>query len=201
MTMVVSSRSPRPDSTQPCALKAKGYLVLANKPPPASRHRDVLLLRKDIPLFSMWVNSSVNARDIIVSSSNARLMMMVETISTNHVSRVNNPRYVGLMVSFYTWAVNYKNPSKKLTYKLIMPKDWTPRMYLGALNQPITNNAFLSLEAVALDQKSYATTNQLHWLFSLPFGVINRSLTASAAYLVVAGSKYQSKSPWTFSHS
>jgi hypothetical protein len=44
MAMAVSSTSPRPDSTKPCALKAKGYLVLANKPPPASRHRAVLLL-------------------------------------------------------------------------------------------------------------------------------------------------------------
>jgi hypothetical protein len=78
--------------------------------------------------------------------------MMVETISTNRVSGVEDPRYVELMVSFYTWAVNYKNPFKKLTYKLIMPKDWTPRMYLGALNQSIMNNAVLSLELVALDQ-------------------------------------------------
>jgi hypothetical protein len=39
MTMGVSSRSPRPNSTQPCALKAKGYFVLANESPPASKLR------------------------------------------------------------------------------------------------------------------------------------------------------------------
>jgi hypothetical protein len=43
-----------------------------------------------------------------------------------------------------------------------MPKDWEPRMYLGALNPYIMNNAILSLESVALDRRSYATTNELH---------------------------------------
>jgi hypothetical protein len=84
----------------------------------------------------------------------------------------------------------HKNPSKKLTDKLIMPKDWTPRM-----NRSIMNNAILSLELVALDQQSYTTTNELHWLFSSPVNVIYTRLTTSAAYLRVAGGYYQSKSP------
>jgi hypothetical protein len=196
MAMAVTPKGPRSGPTQQaCASKAMGGSVVANKPPPASRHRAVLLLRKDVPLFDMRDNSSVNARDIIVSSSNARPMMMVETISTNRVLEVKDPRYVELMVSFYTRAVNYKKPSKKLTYKLIMPKDWTPRMYLGALNRSIMNNSILSLESVALDRRSYAATNELHWLFSSPVDVIHMRLTTSAAYLRVAGGNYQSKSP------
>ena len=195
MTKTITTKRIRLDPTQARTSKAMGGLVVANKPPPASRHRAVLLLRKDVPLFDMRDNSSANARDIIVSSSNSRPMMMVETISTNRVSGVKDPRYVELMVSFYTRAVNYKNPSKKLTYKLIMPKDWTPRMYLGALNQSIMNNAVLSLESVALDQRSYTTTNELNWLFSSPVDVIHTRLTTSAAYPRVAGGNYQSKSP------
>ncbi len=77
--------------------------------------------------------------------------MMVETILTNRVSVVEDPRYLDLMVTFYPRAANFENPSK-LSYKLIMPKDWTPRMYLGALHQSIIDNAVLSLELVALDQ-------------------------------------------------
>jgi hypothetical protein len=80
-----------------------------------------------------------------------------------------------------------------------MPKDWTPRMYLGALNRSIMNNVILSLESVALDQRSYTTTNELHWLFSSPVDIIYTRLTTSAAYLRVAGGYYQSKSPWIFS--
>jgi hypothetical protein len=138
------TKSPRPDSTPPCALKAKGSLLHANKPPPASRHRAALLLRQDVPLFDMRVCTSVHPEDIMFSSRNTRPTMMVETISTNRVSVVQDSRYLELMVTFYPRAVNFKNPSK-LSYKLIMPKEWTPRMYLGALNQSIRNNAVLSL--------------------------------------------------------
>jgi hypothetical protein len=91
MAMAVTPKSPRLDPTQARGLKAMGRSVVANKPPPASRHQAVFLLGKDVPLFDMRVNSSVNAQDIIVSSSNARPMMMVETISTNRVSGVEVP--------------------------------------------------------------------------------------------------------------
>jgi hypothetical protein len=87
MAMAVTPKIPRLDPTQARGLKAMGGYVVANKPPPASSHRAALLLRKDVPLFDMQVNSSVNAGDIIVSSSNARPMMMAETMSTNRVSK------------------------------------------------------------------------------------------------------------------
>jgi hypothetical protein len=119
MATAVTTKIIRLDPTHARASKAMGGSVVANKPPPASRHRAVLLLRKDVPLFDMQDNSSVNARDIIVSSSNSRPMMMAETISTNRVSGVEDPRYVELMVSFYAWGINYKHPcSKKLTYNI-----------------------------------------------------------------------------------
>jgi hypothetical protein len=123
MAMAVTPKSHRSDPTQAHASKAMGGSIVANKPPPVSRHQAILLLHKDGPLFNMRVNTSVNAQDIIVSSSNSSPMMMVETFSMNHVSGVKDPWNMELMVSFYTRAVDYKNPSKKLTYKLIMPKD------------------------------------------------------------------------------
>jgi hypothetical protein len=76
-----------------------------------------------------------------------------------------------------------------------MPKDWTPRMYLGALDWLIMNNSVLLLELVTMDRQSYVTTNELHWLFSSPVDEIHMRLTTSAAHLHVAGGNYQSKSP------
>jgi hypothetical protein len=38
--------------------------------------------------------------------------MMVKTLSTDHVSGIEDPRYLELMVSFYPRTVNYKNPSQ-----------------------------------------------------------------------------------------
>jgi hypothetical protein len=142
----------------------------------------------------MHVNTSVHPEDFIISSRNTRPTMMVETILTSRVLVVEEPQYLELMVNFYPQAVNLKNPSK-LRYKLVMPKDWTPRMYLGALNQSIKNNTVLSLESVAMDRQSYATTNKVHWLFSSPLNVIHTRLTTSAAYIHVVGGNYQSKSP------
>jgi hypothetical protein len=187
------------ESPQPWVLKAEGGLLVPTsrnkhpKPPPASRHRAVLSLGKDVPLFDMRANMEVGA----TSSRNARRpTMMVVTISTSRVYGVeDNPRYYELLVSFYSRRqVNDKNPSKFLQYKLIMPKDWTPRMYLGALNRSIKSNTVVAIESVTLEGRTYATTNELNWLFSSPIEVIHTRLTTSAAYLHVAGGKYRDKS-------
>jgi hypothetical protein len=65
------------------------------------------------------------------------------------------------------------NPLNFLKFKLVFPtKDWTPMMYLGALNPSIMNNAILSIELVTLDGRSYVTTrNALHIGYS-PFLLI-----------------------------
>jgi hypothetical protein len=168
------------------------------KPPPASRQRAVLSLRKDVPLFDMRaMSTSVNAQDIIMSSRNSRPTMMVKTISTNRVSVVEDPLYFELLVSFYPREVevNTENTAPKLNYKVILPKGWTPRMYLGALNQSIKNNAILSLESVTLGGRTYVTINEVHWLFSVPVNNTHRRLTTLAAYIHVCGGKYQNKCP------
>ena len=62
MAKTITTKRIRLDPTQARTLKAMGGLVVANKPPPASQHRAVLLLRTDVPLFDMQDNSSANAR-------------------------------------------------------------------------------------------------------------------------------------------
>ena len=137
-TIIHSLEQTRPEPPQPWVLMAKGGCLVPTsrnkhpKPPTASRRQAVLFLRKEVLLFHMQANMAVGAHDIIMSSRNARPTMMVATISTSCVSRVENSSYYNLLVSFYPRRqVNDKNPSKFLNYKLVMPKDWTPRMYLG----------------------------------------------------------------------
>jgi hypothetical protein len=48
-----------------------------------------------------------------------------------------------------------------------------------------------------LNGRSYTTINELHWLFSSPFDVIDMNCTTSATYLCVVGGSRQSKSPGT----
>ena len=167
-------------------------------PPPASRHRAVLPLRDAVPLFDMRANASVLARDIVISARTARPKMMCNAISTDRVSSVGDPRYLELIVKFYS-TVEAKNKNKKTSskfdLKVVMPKDWTPRMYLGALYRSIKSNRVLSLELVTLQGRSYTTINELHWLFSSPVDVIDMRCTTSAAYLRVVGGSCQNKAP------
>jgi hypothetical protein len=91
--------------------------------------------------------------------------MMVATLTTDQVSRVEGaPRYLELWISFY--PRDDKNQPPKSDVKVIMPKDWTPKMYLSALNKSIRKNSILSIESIAIDRRIYATMNKLQWLFS-----------------------------------
>jgi hypothetical protein len=131
--------------------------MMAGAPPPASRHRAVLQLRDAVPLFDMRANGSVLAQDILMSARTARPKMMINVISTDRVSAVEDPRYLELIVKFY--SPEAKNKIKKKTpprfdLKVVMPKDWTPRMYLGVLYRSIKSNRVLTLELITLNGRS-----------------------------------------------
>ena len=117
---------------------------------------------------------------------------MVASISTNCVSEVEDDRYLELLVNFYPCRSSIdKNPMKFSNCKLVLPKDWWPRMYLDAINWLIMNNSILSINSITLSGHIYVTINELHWLLSSPVDVINMQLTSLAVYLYVAGGKYQ----------
>jgi hypothetical protein len=145
----------------------------------------------------MRANASVLARDIVMLARTARPKMMSNAISTDRVSAVEDPRYLELIVVFYSTEAKNKNKKTppKFDLKVVMPKDWTPRMYLGALFRSIKSNRVLSLELVTLHGRSYTSINELHWLFSSPVDVIHMRCTTSAAYLRVVGGSCQNKAP------
>ena len=161
--------------------------MMRGAPPPASRHRAVLPLRDAVPLFDLRTK---NASVPTMSARTARPTMMSTAISTDRVSAVQDPQYLELVVIFYT-----KSKNKNTTLKVVMPKDWTPRMYLGALYRSIKSNKVLSLQPMILSGRSYTTINELHWIFSSPVEVIHMRCTTSAAYLRVVGGCCQNKSP------
>ena len=123
--------------------------------------------------------------------------MMTNAISTDRILAVEDLQYLELMVIFYsTEAKNaIKQTPPKFDLKVVMPKDWTRRMYLGALFWSIKSNRVLTLDQITLNGRSYTTINKLHWLFSSPVDVIHMHCTTSAAYLRVVGSSCQNKSP------
>jgi hypothetical protein len=156
-----------------------------------------LPLRDAVPLFDMRANASVLAQDLVMAARTARPKMMSTAISTDRVSAVEDSRYLELIVIFYPPEAKnkIKKTPPKFDLKVVMPKDWTPRMYLGVLYRSIQSNRILTLQTITFNGRSYTTINELHWLFSSPFHVIDMNCTTSAAYLRVVGGGRQNKSP------
>jgi hypothetical protein len=102
-----------------------------------TRHSEHTLSLCNIRKQYMRTNASVLLRDIVISARTARPKMMSNVISTDRISAVEDPRYLELIVIFYSPEAKNKikkTPSKS-DLKVVMPKDWTPIMYLGVLYQ------------------------------------------------------------------
>ena len=96
-----------------------------------------------------------------------------------------------------------KNEGKHIVMKeieAVMPKLWTPRMYLAALNISINHNHAIIIEAIYIRGKRYLSINDIHCLLftepsnlSNPSQVLTLGLNANAAgYFNVVGGKLNS---------
>jgi hypothetical protein len=159
------------------------------KPPPATRHRAVLAFPKPVPLYDMQHQTSSSLLNILQSSRSAKKVMMVKTVSTCRVSRIEaNPKYLDLEVSFYPCDTRVdENVPPKLDVNVVMPHGWTPRMYLAALNKSIRKHSVLSLESIRIEGQNYVTINELQWLFSATKEATHSRLVCSASYIRVSG--------------
>ena len=83
----------------------------------------------------MQANTSNNVSDIIRSSRDAIPIQRISTITTNRLYKIDDPRYVELLVSFYSPPEDDASNFEKNDLKVIMPISWTPKMYLGAIYQ------------------------------------------------------------------
>ncbi len=111
---------------------------------------------------------------------------MVRTISTDRASKVeHDPTYVELAITFH--PDDHEHQPLKMDVNVIMPKGWTPKMYLAALNKSMKRHSVLSLESITIDGQIYATVNELQFLFSATEEATHSQLIASASYIRVSG--------------
>jgi hypothetical protein len=159
------------------------------KPPPATRHRAVMSFQKSVPLYDMRLHTSSVFKDILKSSTNAEKVMMATTVSTGRISRVKaDPKFMELWISFYPSDCSHEaNHNPKLDVQVIMPQGWTPKMYLAALNKSTKKHSVVSLELVLIQGRSYATLNELQWLFCATKEATHSQLISSASYIRVSG--------------
>ena len=184
-----------PTSAQPSRANDQNVILVTPKkknrfqPPPASRHRSVLKLNRAVALFDMRANTSKKISDIIMSSRGAVPIQKLTTIATDRLYEVEeDPRFVELVVRFYSPAPS-EDDFEKSEFKVIMPRSWTPKMYLGALYQSITNNSLLTLESIIISGRNYTTMNELNWLFPLQKDILHMRLVTSGSYLSMKGSE------------
>jgi hypothetical protein len=98
-------------------------------------------------------------------------------------------------VSFYSPPEEDTKNVIKNNFKVIMPRTWTPKMYLGALHQSITTNLLLVLESIDVSGRQYTTMNELNCLFLVQKEVIHRRLITSGSYLHLHGGEFQNEIP------
>jgi hypothetical protein len=113
----------------------------------------------------------------------------------DRMSEVEDPMYVELLVSFYSPPEEDTNNCVKNDFRVIMPRTWTPKMYLGVLHQSIRTNSILTLESIEVSGRNYTTMNELNWLFPLQKELIHSQLLTSASYIHLHGGEFQNKIP------
>ena len=134
-------------------------------PPPATRHRGVLALTPSVPLFDFGNRTGEPTLQALINESkNAKPLLNVESVCTGdqHTDLLVND-LVKINVQFYgrketnncasmatittTMMPNQSTMMKEI--KAVMPKVWTPRMYLGAVNiSSIEQNRSILVEAI-----------------------------------------------------
>jgi hypothetical protein len=102
------------------------------------------------------------------SSREALPIQKLTTRITNGLSEVEeDPMYVELLVSYYSPAPdNDTNNFEKRDFKVIMPRSWTPKMYLqmylGALYYQSMTNSLLTLESINISGQNYTAISELN---------------------------------------
>jgi hypothetical protein len=181
-----------PTSAQPAPANDKVTHKKKNRsqPPPASQRWSVLKLHRVVPLFDMRAHTSKNIHDVILLSRGALPIQKLSTIATDRLSEVSeDPRYVELLIRFYS-PEDDTNDWEKSEFKVIMPRSWTPKMYLGALYQSITTNSLITLESISISGQNYTTMNKLNWLFCLQKDTIHMRLITLGSYQSLKGGEF-----------
>ena len=111
---------------------------------------------------------------LINESKNAMPLFNVESISTgNQQANLLDYNLAEIIVQFYSAVMatdgssdmNH-HQSRMMEITSVMPKVWSPRMYLGALNISIECNRSILIEAISSCGQRYISINDIYWLFT-----------------------------------
>ena len=72
--------------------------------------------------------------------------------------------FLDLLLKFWS------SDEEKYAYStaVVMPRTWTPKMYLGVLYFPINQHMNISIERIKLTGNTYTSINDVHAMFLVP---------------------------------
>ena len=158
---------------------------MMNAPCYPTRHRGVLTLIPELPLVDSRDSPSDTLFDMIQSSKSAKIIMKVRTICTDIVVDCEDDDTKFLMDLYF-----FSSTDAVTKVKVLVPKDWTPRMYLGAVCKAITTDSIIIFENEKINDNNYTTINNVKWLFSNPAELTDKKLNLSASYFNVNGGEH-----------
>ena len=150
-------------------------------PPPATRHRGVLVVAStnSVPLYDFSSRmGEATLSSLINESRNALPLFDVETICTDKQQLCQSEsQMVEITVRFYGRSSPQQGREASMDdssnnqiiakeIQAVMPKSWTPRMYLGAVNLSIERSQSILIEAIYFRGRRYISINDVHWLFT-----------------------------------
>ena len=145
--------------------------ALPSKMPMPTRHRAVLQLEEPLPLYNFSGVQHTSIADLILTTAGTPHLAMINAISTGiQKNLATDSSYAEILIRFHVLAplVAGKKKSAKPTedYTVVVPRQWTPRMYLGALYISLQRNKSISVETLKLNGNNYKTINEVSWLFN-----------------------------------
>lgn len=195
------STNPVAENGDACQASKQGKKILA--PPPATRHRGVLKLLGPVPLYDFGGRMEESTLLSIVNESRDAIPLFnVTSVSTDEqrLCALEN-QMVNITIRFYGEGISSRNENERqheMTKEIeaVMPKLWTPRMYLAALNISIERNRSIIIEAIYFRGNRYISINNIHWLFTEPNlndpSQVASGLISNAGYFNVFGGELNS---------
>ena len=135
--------------------------------PLSSCHQAVFDLISPMTLYLSPLVANAGLWDIIrIENLIEEEVYDVVEISTGIVlpSRKRDTKFVELLLRF--WSADEENKAYSTT--VVMPRTWTPKMYIGVLYLFVNWHMTLSIKSIELEGNTYTSINDVHEMFLVP---------------------------------
>src|SRR5687767_4248519 len=124
-----------------------------------------LVVEPTVPFYVSPVPASCNDVNTLVSASrNMTNLMLVNSVTTHDddLFQVAPYGYRNLQLKL---SPDYTNHVVDFDITVVMPHDWTPKIYLALLHHLIQRNGLITLETIELNGAQWKSLNDMHHLF------------------------------------